>query len=73
MTSFWKSCLHKQQVTVVLQCNDWRIYYLLSIVVVAVAVFDSESETSNASEFPAETIEHMTFSQSEEQILDKLK
>ena len=38
-----------------------------------IGIFDSESETSNASEFPAETIEHKTFGQSEEQILDKLK
>ena len=38
-----------------------------------IEVFDSESETSNVSEFPAETIEHKTFVQSEEEILDQIK
>ena len=38
-----------------------------------IEVFDSESETSNVSEFTAETIQHKTFAQLEEEILDKIK
>ena len=38
-----------------------------------IVVFDSESEKSNVSEFPAETIEHKTFAQSENEIFDKIK
>ena len=38
-----------------------------------IEAFDSESETSNVSEFPTETIWHKTFVQSEEEILDKIK
>ena len=37
-----------------------------------IEVFKSQSETSNVSEFPAATIEHKKFAQSEEKILDKI-
>ena len=60
-------CGKKQEVTEIethtARCADAKYF----------EVFDSESETSNVSEFTAETIQHKTFAHSEEEILDKIK